>query len=164
MEQNDGLLATGEGLRAERAVESAELDRLIREVVSTAEGEGLAAGGGLSISRKKRAALQVLISPAQNLQLDLTQPLRAIVFISDPERKARPNSDILRAVFGLTPAECRVALLDGKSPREIAELLALSPNTVKSQVSTIYAKTGTFRHAQLVRLLLRLPGSSSAAI
>ena len=117
-------------------------------------------------TQKKGAALQVLISPAQNLQLDLTQPLRAVVFISDPERKARPNSDILRAVFGLTPAECRVALLlgDGKSPQEIAELLALSPNTVKSQVSTIYTKTGTSRHAQLVRLLLRLPGSSTAAI
>ena len=59
----------------------------------------------------------------------------AIVFISDSEQMARTTHDFLRAVFGLTPAECRVALLlgDGKSPREIAELLALSRNTVKSR-------------------------------
>lgn len=160
--QNDGLLATAQGLRAERPRESAQLDRLIREAVGTAEGKGPGAGGSLSISRSDRAALQVLVSPAQNLPMDVTRPLRAIVFITDTEQKARPAHDILRAVFGLTPAECRLALLlgDGKSPRMIAELLALSPNTVKSQVSTIYAKTGTSSHAQLVRLLSRLPGSA----
>jgi DNA-binding CsgD family transcriptional regulator len=160
--QNDGLLATGHGLRAERATESAELDRLIREAVSTAEGYGLGAGGGLLVSRRKGAPLQVLISPVPSLQFDVSQPLRAIVFINDPERKARPAHDILRAIFGLTPAECRVALLlgDGMSPREIAKLLVLSPNTVKSQVSTVYAKTGISSHAQLVRLLARLPGGA----
>ncbi len=157
--QNDGLLATAHGLHAACAAESVELERLIREVVSTAEGKGLAAGGGLSISRKKGSALYVLISSARDFQVDLAHPIRAIVFISDPEQKARPAQEILRAIFGLTPAECRVALLlgDGKTPREISHLLAVSANTVKSQVSTIYAKTGTSRQAQLVRLLMKLP-------
>jgi DNA-binding CsgD family transcriptional regulator/PAS domain-containing protein len=159
--QDDGLLATGRGLRAERAAESAQLGRLICEAVRTAEGKGLSAGGGLSISRRKRAALQVLICPVQSIQIEVTRPLRAIVFITDPEQRAHTTHDILHALFGLTPAECRVALLlgDGKTPREISQLLALSTNTVKSQVAIIYAKTGTARHAQLVRLLARLPCS-----
>src|SRR5260370_20030238 len=102
----------------------------------------------LSVSRKNAAPLEILVSPAQNLPIEVTRPLGAIVFISDPEQMARTTHDFLRAVFGLTPAECRVALLlgDGKSPREIAKLLALSPNTVKSQASTIYSKTGPSTH------------------
>ena len=108
--RNDGLLATGQGLRAERAAESAQLARLIRDAVSTGEGNGLGPGGAVSISRRKGGPLQVLISPAQSLQIDATLPLRAIVFINDPERKTHTAHDILRALFGLTPAECRVAL------------------------------------------------------
>ena len=161
--QNDGLQASAQGLSAQSLKESAELDKLIRDAVSTAEGKGLAAGGGLSITRNKRTALQVLVSPVQDRKVDASQTLRAIVFITDPEKKARPTQDILRIMFGLTPAECRVALLlgDGKPPREIAKLLAVSPNTVKSQASIIYSKTRTSRHAELVRLLLCIPGSSS---
>jgi|SRR5208283_5068790 len=160
--RNDGLLAGAQGLRADRPAESAQLGRLIREAVNTAEGRGFGAGGGVSISRRKGAALQVLVSPVQNLPIDVTRPLRAIVFISDPDRRAHTAHDILRTLFGLTPAECRVALLlgEGKTPREISQLLALSTNTVKSQTATIYAKTGTARHAQLVRLLARLPATS----
>jgi DNA-binding CsgD family transcriptional regulator len=161
--RNDGLLATRRGLRAEHSEESAQLVRLIREAVLTTEGKGIHAGGRLSVSRKNAAPLEILVSPTQNLPVEVTRPLGAIVFISDPEQIAHRTQDFLRAVFGLTPAECRVALLlgDGKSPREIAGLLALSPNTVKSHASTIYAKTGTSGHVQLMRLLLRFPGSSS---
>ncbi len=162
--KNDGLLATAQGLRAEHSDESTQLARFVREAVLATEGKGICAGGMLSISRKKGPPLEVLVSPAHKLPIEVTRPIGALVFISDPEQISRTTHDFLRAVFGLTPAECRVALLlgDGKSAREIAELLALSPNTVKSQASTIYAKTGTSGHVQLVRLLLRLPGSSSS--
>jgi DNA-binding CsgD family transcriptional regulator len=59
----------------------------------------------------------------------------------------------------LTPAECRVAILlaDGHSPATIAEMVGVSRNTLKTQMSSIYGKTGTSRQAQLVRLLLQLP-------
>jgi DNA-binding CsgD family transcriptional regulator len=159
--RNDGLMATRNGLRAECPSESVQLGKLIQEAITTARDNGLGPAGGLSVSRKNGPSLQVLITPSRNVHVEVEQAVCAIAFVSDPAQKARPTHDTLRTLFGLTPAECRVALLlgDGKSPRQIAQLLAVSSNTVKSQVSAIYAKTGTSRHAELVRLMASLQGS-----
>jgi len=88
-------------------------------------------------------------------------PVAAIVFIIDPTQRSRPAKEILIALFGLTPAECRVAMLlaDGKSATEIASTLGVTRNTLKSHVAKIYAKTGTSRQSQVARLLLKLPGN-----
>jgi DNA-binding CsgD family transcriptional regulator len=60
--------------------------------------------------------------------------------------------------FRLTPAECRVALLlsDGLAPPAIADLIGVSTNKLKTQLSSIYRKTGTSRQGQLVRMLSQL--------
>jgi len=81
--------------------------------------------------------------------------VHAVVFVSDPSQKVRPPAVILRALFGLTPAESRLALLlcDGHTPRQIADLIGVSTNTLKTQLTSIYRKTGTSRQSQLVRLL-----------
>jgi DNA-binding CsgD family transcriptional regulator len=78
------------------------------------------------------------------------------VFVSDPEQRVRPTLDTLRALFGFTTAEYRLAMLlvDGHGPTAIAKMVGVSRNTVKSQLASIYRKTGTSRQAQLVRLLL----------
>jgi DNA-binding CsgD family transcriptional regulator len=64
----------------------------------------------------------------------------------------------LRTLFRLTPAECRVALLlgEGHAPPAIAELIGVSTNTLKTQLASIYRKTGTSRQGQLVRMLSQL--------
>ena len=45
-----------------------------------------------------------------------------------------PFKDILRAPYGLTPAECRVALVpgNGQAPRKIANMVGITDNTVRS--------------------------------
>ncbi|MGA7905952.1 MAG: helix-turn-helix transcriptional regulator [Candidatus Sulfotelmatobacter sp.] len=53
-------------------------------------------------------------------------------------------------------------LADGHPPAKIAEMLGVSRNTLKSQLTSIYGKTGTSRQSQLVRLLLRIVASPSA--
>jgi len=61
-------------------------------------------------------------------------------------------------LFGLTPAECRVSLLlvDGLAPAAIANTLGVTANTLKSRLSSVYAKTGSSRQSQLTRLLVQL--------
>jgi DNA-binding CsgD family transcriptional regulator len=61
----------------------------------------------------------------------------------------------------MTPAECRVALLlsDGRAPREIAEMVGVSFNTVRSQIKSIFAKTNVKRQGELIRLLLDSAGT-----
>jgi DNA-binding CsgD family transcriptional regulator len=48
-------------------------------------------------------------------------------------------------------------LLHGKTPAEIAQILELKMPTVRSQLSNIFAKTGTSRQQELLRLLGALP-------
>jgi DNA-binding CsgD family transcriptional regulator len=85
-----------------------------------------------------------------------SQPIAAVAFINDPVRPQRPAQQVLRALYGLTPAECRVALLlsDGHAPRKIANMVGVTDNTVRSQIKSIFAKTGVKRQVELIRLLL----------
>ena len=67
----------------------------------------------------------------------------------------------LPRLYGLTPAECRVAvkLLELDSLTCIADSLCRSEQTVRSQLKSIYAKTGTHSQTQLLKLLLGLSAS-----
>jgi DNA-binding CsgD family transcriptional regulator len=157
--QKDGLLSTLDGLRAEQVQESANLDLLIRQATATSIGTGLHAGGAILISRRSLPPLHLLVVPTRNLELDLSTSAAAVVFIVDPSRRLRPAAEILSGLYRLTPAESRVTLLlgDGKSLSEIAQILGVSRNTLKTQVARVYSKTGTSRQSQLVRLLAQFP-------
>jgi DNA-binding CsgD family transcriptional regulator len=158
--ERDGLLANRDGLRAERPAESALLQKAIRQAASTTSGQGLSAGGTVLVSRRTRPPLQILVSPIRNSAIT-SQAVAAITFVTDPLQRQRPTQDVLRARFGLTPAECRVALLssDGHAPRKIANMIGVTDNTVRSQIKSIFSKTGVKR--QSIRLLLN---HSAAAI
>jgi DNA-binding CsgD family transcriptional regulator/PAS domain-containing protein len=163
VEKQDGLIARGGQLTAEIRCESNQLEKLVREATSTSVGRGLSAGGALLISRRQGPPLQLLISPVRDLPLALTANFYAAVFVSDPVQDQPLADEMLRVYFGLTPAEIRVTVLlsEGISLRDISESLGVSLNTVKSQVSTIHAKTDTSRQAELVRLLMKLPRANS---
>ena len=64
----------------------------------------------------------------------------------------------LCALFGLTPAEARVAtaIFDGMSMREAADALQVAHNTVRVQLARVYEKTGVTRQAELVKMMMRL--------
>ncbi len=79
----------------------------------------------------------------------------ALVFVMDPlNRSDIPIAWIMDA-YGLTQAEARVALAAsaGTTVIETAIQLGLSPNTVKTHLRKVFAKTGTNRQAELARLL-----------
>jgi DNA-binding CsgD family transcriptional regulator len=154
--ERDGLLSAREGLRAEQPVESSLLAKTILEAVSTANGIGLSTWGAILVSRRMRPALQIVVCPTRDKAIDTSQPIAAVAFVIDPLRRQRPAQDMLRALFGLTPAECRVALLlgDGHSPREIAKTVGVSFETVRSQIKSIFSKTNVKRQGELIRLLL----------
>lgn len=67
-----------------------------------------------------------------------------------------PKAARLRAQFGLTKAEARLAaaLADGCSPAQAASEFDVKLTTIRSQLQQIFAKTGTSRQAELVALLL----------
>lgn len=62
----------------------------------------------------------------------------------------------LAALYSLTPAEARVAgrIVQGWSPKRIASECGVSLSTVRSQVQSLFEKTGAHRQTDLVRLML----------
>ena len=80
----------------------------------------------------------------------------ATVILRDPARRLRLAAADLEQLFSLSPAEARLAqlLADGLSMDEAAMQLGVSRNTVRSQLQAVFAKTGTNRQGDLVRLLL----------
>jgi len=71
------------------------------------------------------------------------------------------HGQLLADLFHLTHAECRLAeqLAGGASPEQCALVLGNTLHTVRSQLKSLFRKTGTSRQAELVLLLARLGAS-----
>jgi DNA-binding CsgD family transcriptional regulator len=78
-----------------------------------------------------------------------------MLMVHDCNQSACPDPYVLSAAFDFTPAEARVAsaLVEGLSPKEIAQRHGVSLNTVQTQVRSVLNKVGTNRTAELVSLL-----------
>ena len=106
-------------------------------------------------------ALYVFFTVLPPVEMMGTFGLRPVVMLLffHPESSPAIDPSLLFAVFGLTPAECRVATLlaEGLSLKEIAREQGTQHETVRKQLRSIYQKTRTNRQPELVRLLLHLP-------
>ena len=62
----------------------------------------------------------------------------------------------LRQIYGLTPAEERLArlIVQGLRLHEAEAALGIRHSTARTHMKRIYAKTGTHRQVELVRLLI----------
>ena len=69
-------------------------------------------------------------------------------------------AELLCPLFGMTPAEARVAsqVLEGGSADAMATRLGVSVNTIKTQLKAVFVKTNTNRQVDLLKLLLALKG------
>jgi DNA-binding CsgD family transcriptional regulator/PAS domain-containing protein len=120
-----------------------------------------APAGSMSLPRPGDGSLlTILVSSVRGRDVgrfaDLSLPDAAVLlFIVDPaNRSGVPLAWIVDA-YGLTPAEARVALCaaSGATIPEAAHRLNVSPNTVKTHLRKVFAKTGTNRQAELARLI-----------
>lgn len=99
------------------------------------------------------------VFPLGNLDGSIDRHFKgAAVFITDPEKKEIISTKGMQALFELTDAEADVCalLVGGLSPDQIAESRNSSLGTVRGQIKTLYSKTGTSGHADLVRLALKI--------
>jgi DNA-binding CsgD family transcriptional regulator len=154
----DGLSLRGDGLHAGDLQEMTALRRLLSEALHTGAGKGVGSGGVLAISRPSlRRPYSLFVTPLRAQQSTFGSPAAvAAVFVSDPEKKPEASPEVLRRLYGFTPAESRMAakLLEGESVDEAAEDLHVSVNTARTHVKSMFDKTDTHRHRELLRLLL----------
>lgn len=139
----------------------AQFQRAIRECCRIAEGAPSADPGAqftLRIERATEPVCFVTIAPlfAVRLRSWAGRPC-ALIRIDEPNRD--PATRALEQAFGLSVAEARLVnvLCAGGTLAEAADKLGISPNTAKTQLASVFSKTGTSRQSELVALVAALP-------
>jgi DNA-binding CsgD family transcriptional regulator/PAS domain-containing protein len=150
----DGLTIERRRLSAMTLDGTARLNCAIASAVKSGVLGG--AGGGVRLERPSgRADWLALVSPCpRHLEhLPVRTPAAVLRII-----EAAPNAPLSPAhaeLFDLSPREAQVAeaLLGGHSVESLCALLAISRNTAKAHLQSIFRKTGTNRQSELVHLL-----------
>lgn len=83
---------------------------------------------------------------------------RAIVLLVDSRPSDPPDPAVVRDLLGLTLGEARVASTVGSGlpPRQAAEKLGISEETVRTTLKRVFSKIGVSRQSELALLLTKL--------
>jgi DNA-binding CsgD family transcriptional regulator len=142
----DGVIALANPMRAEA------LRAAIKRVADGGIGETVLLGPGSDRVRPVQGRLCPLASPIAALGIGP----RVLLVV---EKALEPTNRLRDAVqeFGLSDAEARLALalVEGLDVNAYCERHGITRNTVKTQLSSIFDKTGVRRQIDLVRLLQR---------
>ncbi|HEY6618337.1 MAG TPA: helix-turn-helix transcriptional regulator [Steroidobacteraceae bacterium] len=159
---NNGIYIKNARLGAYAPADHQALSRLIDRAIALAVRKTTEPCGTALISRRNRAPLKVSaasLSPEAPLaQAAMGPSAVAALFVRDPEQDAVSLPQILAATYALTATETRLAvnLLEGYSLTQTAERHAVSIETVRSQLKSIFTKTATRRQTELLVLLSHL--------
>jgi DNA-binding CsgD family transcriptional regulator len=95
------------------------------------------------------------VLPLRLAGLDVFAGAVSILFLTPITQQRSPGPELLQALFDLTPAEARITslLIDGNSVDSISKMQSVSLNTVRTQLKSVFMKTGVDRQIDLVRLL-----------
>jgi DNA-binding CsgD family transcriptional regulator len=135
-----------------------KLQRLIARALSPVVSSGDPPGGVMQAQRPSgRRPYTLIVAPVSG-QYPALSTLRPAVclMISDPHSQRPLPNHILRASFGLTEAEARLAALlaAGEDLRAAAAKLGITYGTARARLAEIFQKTETRRQGELIKLLL----------
>lgn len=115
-------------------------------------------GGGASIAIRNRwnegrAVLHLM--PARREARSIFSSAWSFAVLGKPGNRLVPGSNIIGALFDLTPAEANVAhaIANGEIPSEIAVAFGNSVETVRAHLKKVFQKTSTRNQAELALLV-----------
>jgi DNA-binding CsgD family transcriptional regulator/PAS domain-containing protein len=156
LDRRDGLRLDQGGLRAASPSVTTRLHQLLLKTASLAAGKALDGGGVLHLPRAAGDPIVALVVPLPPSSCLAASAVAAVALVlRDSATEPRPSSRRLGALYGLTPAEARLAahLAAGETPDEAAEALGVARETARSQLKAVFAKTDTRRQGELLRKL-----------
>jgi DNA-binding CsgD family transcriptional regulator len=112
------------------------------------------ADGIFHIPRERRLPLSLLIAPLPRHQLSwLGAASSWLVILLDPERSDKVSADRIQRDLKVTSREAEVAalLFVGYGVPGIAARLGVTTNTIRTQLKSIFGKTGVHTQSELVR-------------
>ena len=150
----DGLTIRNGQICARRSFETAKLAEFIAKA---AKGSHPSAGCLLIGRDGGRPAYIVRIAPVTAGLGGYDLPM-AMVLVSAPDENRVSESE-LAELYGLSPAECRLAMAVafGKRLNDLATEFGLQITTLRTQLSSILKKCEVERQSDLVRLISNIP-------
>jgi DNA-binding CsgD family transcriptional regulator len=138
--------------------QTAAIHALINSVFNPGAENGLSYGGSVQVGGGNGSKpITLMVSPFTDSYgtSGLFERL-AMIYIADPVDLDSTIESDLHELYGLTPAEARLAMLlaQGHSIVEIAATLGITPNTARTHLKRIFGKTETNRQGSLVNLIL----------
>ncbi len=139
-----------------------------RQLQSLIERASAAQRSSLSVDQQLRpiilpetedeAGLVVTAAPIRRSATDITAFSGIILMISDLTSDVRLPTETLRVLFDLTRREAETMSLigQGQSVQQIGTTLGITPETVRQHIKALFAKTGTSRQSEVVRLCMRM--------
>lgn len=162
LDMDDGLRLDRDGPTCEDARENAQLQTLIADAMDAKAGSGSVATGFLAVSRPSaKKSFAVMVAPLLNEGASVVRDASVAIFIADPAAGRLHDPEVLGAVYSLTHSEAELVrlLAQGLTLEEAAEARGVSMNTARSHLKRSFAKTGTSRQGELVRLVISGVGS-----
>jgi len=147
--------------RGQLSLADAQLDDRLRAAIKRAAlaplGRSVFAGETIFAPARDGAvlSLKVMPVPPDAAASGPLEPLAAVL-VGDVASGFAASPDAIRNLYNLTPAETRLmlALLNGETPAEYAERTGITLNTARTQLKSLFAKTGSNRQADLVRKVM----------
>lgn len=138
-----------------------QLDGLIAHAARVGGAMEGQPGGAMLLPRPGSQALQLRVFPLRAEGVLGLSPSSVLVLVTDPEHKTVHPAELLQLLYGFTASEAEIAnhLCAGLIPERIAELRQVSVGTVRVQIKQLLHKAGVRRQAELIGLMLALPGT-----
>jgi DNA-binding CsgD family transcriptional regulator len=159
IEGKRGLAVVNGRLRAATADQSVELRRVVERALTNRAGGVPSVVQGMRLRESPGGgAVNLVARPVPLAEWSEGKACPAVaIFVGDPDDRPEVSLEIVRQLFGFTPAEALLAttLARGLNLDEAASALGTSRNTARSHLRAIFSKTGVTRQADLVRLILR---------
>ncbi|WP_193335514.1 response regulator [Devosia beringensis] len=160
LEERDGIsLSRDLLLRGGRPQQTQALRDIIdRAIASLANG---ARQGSEAVALERDSGKRALVAVACPLGKGAAAVGEPVVglFVTDPQWRSSDAAQAVAQLYGLSPAETRLALalVRGLRLDEIAEEFGLSRNTVSYTLKNLFRKTETDRQADLISLFIASP-------
>lgn len=145
-------------LRPQKADEAACFNRKLKSVLGMTAPFEADEPEIVLLTREGRRPLIARMQRIGGSMQDVFSHSCAIALLEDLEERIAQRPSTLTKMFGLTRVEAEVALLlaQGHSAHEIAERRAISYETARAHLKSIYRKTDTKRQAELSLLLSKI--------
>jgi DNA-binding CsgD family transcriptional regulator len=134
-------------------------DKLLRRAIADLGNPVAATVRSFPSKGHKDRPVVVHLIPVTGDARDLFGGGLGVLAITPLTKPGAPDVALVQSLFDLTAAEARVAggLVEGLTLDQIAERHKVRINTVRTQVKSIFAKTGSSRQSQLAALLAAQP-------